>query len=314
MASGYLKIITRRAAILILFSLCFCYIVLYFQWASILQTLLGTSLAWLLGAGTATIMCYWILRTYRLHILLKTMDVHVGFSKLYVITAIAMALSIITPLQSGEILKVELLKRSGALERSIGYAIFMAEKILDLMVVLVLAIFSIFFGIEKILSSKILIGASAALLVGLVIIVGIAGHLPGSNSVSRFFLPVRQCMESKKVSLALILLTISGWLVIAMGWYACLRSISVLVTPLQSVALVSVITIINIMSLVPGAVGVSEVSVAAFLVHLHHSTAAAQAGAVILRIYGLLALLIGMFHYLWLEKKTGLHHAVGKKD
>jgi len=46
-----------------------------------------------------------------------------------------MSFAIITPLQSGEALKVEMLKKIGALERVPGYGIFITERILDLITV-----------------------------------------------------------------------------------------------------------------------------------------------------------------------------------
>ena len=159
------------------FSYCIYYMFRFFQWKSIVQVLLQVDLLWLLGAGSSTILIYWLLRTVRLFFMLKAIDVHIHFFRLYLVGSTSMAFAVITPFQSGEAIKIELLKKSGDLDRIPGYAIFAAEKILDLIVVLFLAALSIFFGVSKLMDENVLLIVSVTSLIGFSILFAITQRL-----------------------------------------------------------------------------------------------------------------------------------------
>ncbi len=294
----------------IVFSLSVYYIIFSFQWRNILQVLSHVNLLWLLGAGSCAIFIYWLIRTMRWLILLRSVGVKIPFFRLYLISAISVSFTIITPLQFGEAIKIELLKKSGHLDRMPGYAVFAVEKMLDLMVVLLLAACSIFLGASQLVDLRLLLMIFVAFLSGFIIflIVVQREEMMENSLVGRFFKPFNQCMKNRKSLLLVTALTICGWLAVALGWYCCLRSISISLTFFQAIALTSIITVVNILSFIPGALGISEVGIAAFLMHLNFSGPIGQAGAVILRIYGLTILFFGLNHYLVMmlckEKKS----------
>jgi len=55
---------------------------------------------------------FWLFRALRWFVLLEASGIHIAFSRLYLVGAISVALAILTPLQSGEALKVEFLKKA----------------------------------------------------------------------------------------------------------------------------------------------------------------------------------------------------------
>ena len=89
----------------------------------------------LIVGGGASIVAYWVLRTSeggtscfdsvstptRRHCWTSTWC-----------TAVSLSFAIVTPLQSGEMLKVELLKRYGIIRRFPGYGSFLVERALDM--------------------------------------------------------------------------------------------------------------------------------------------------------------------------------------
>jgi len=284
--------------------LCTYYIIFHFQWRTIFQLLTQVDLKWFLGGGIVTILLYWMIRTMRWFILLKAADIHIDFYRLYLVGAISMAFTTITPLQSGEALKVELLKKVGALDRVPGYGIFMTEKILDLIIVLLIALLSLLFGVSKFLDRGTMFAAVAVILICFTVFFVIIQRIPPNNNVGRFFQPFNQCVRSPRVLACAVLLTIGGWFFVVLSWYACLRSISISVTILETTALTAITILIGILSLIPGALGISEVSISSFLVYLNQDIAVAQAGALIIRIYGGMILILGFAHFLsW--KLTG---------
>ena len=57
-------------------------------------------------------------------------------------------------------------------------------------------------------------------------------------------------------------------------------------------------TLVNVASLIPGAVGISEVGITECLLRLGHTSAQAQTGAVIIRAYALEVLVLAALHAL----------------
>ncbi len=290
----------------IILCLCVYYMVNFFQWQEIYLVLRRVDLAWLLGAGSLTVIIYWVLRTIRWYIMLEAVGSHVDFSRLYLVNSILLSFSTITPFQSGEALKIEFLKKAGQLDRVPGYSVFIIERLLDLFIVVALAMVSILFNVSEIIDVKplfILVGlASCGFLLGIVLL----RRIPGSHPLSRIIQPFNQFMGNGTVLVCAAFLTLAGWLVIALGWHVCLLSISIKLTFPQSVAVVSIITLVNLVSFIPGAIGVSEVGIATFLVYLNQSAPVAQAGAFSIRIYGILTLFLGLVHYIWfLTVRTG---------
>ena len=200
--------------------------------------------------------------------------------------------------QSGEAMKVELLKKTGSLERVPGYGIFMTERILDLIVVLLMGILSIIFGVSKLMNSGTMLTAVAVILICFTVFFVIIQRISPTNIVGHFFQPFNQCIRNGKDLATVVILTIGCWFFIVLGWYASLRSISISVNLLDTVAMTAITTLICIFSLIPRALGISEVSISSFFVYFKQDIPVAQAGALIIRVYGIVTLILGFVHFL----------------
>lgn len=291
----------------VIFAVSISYIIAYFQWQEILSVLFRVNFFWLLGGGFFSILLYWLIRALRWSILLQSVGVQIHFLRLYLIGAVSMAFSIITPMQSGEAVKVELLKKTGDLNRLPGYSVFVVEKIMDVVVVGLLAAVCVLLGLAGFLDEKIILLASVAVVAGFVIfLITIQAIRPSESSlIGRFLVPLNQCIKNGKILALITTLTLAGWLVVALGWYFCLRSISISLSFFQTLALTSIITLVNVLSLIPGAIGISEAGIAAFLVYLGYTEPMGQAGGLILRIYGFMLLLLGILHYIVIKLMRG---------
>ncbi len=281
-----------------IFFFCAYYIIYYFQWNVIFQLLTKVDVKLFLGASTGTILFYWFIRTMRWFVLLRAADIHIDFCRLYLVGALSMSFAIVTPLQSGEALKVELLKKIGALERIPGYGIFMTERILDLIIVLLMALICLLFGVVKYLDRWTMFAAVALILICITVFFLIIRRTSPGNAVGRFFQPFNQCVKNGRVLTIVVSLTIASWFIIILGWYASLRSISISINFPEMVALTTITTLISILSLIPGALGISEVSISSFLVYFQQDIPLAQTGALIIRLYGVMALILGFIHLL----------------
>jgi len=234
----------------------------------------------------------------RWFVLLKASDIHIDFYHLCMVCSMSVAFALLTPFQSGEALKVELLKKTGSLERIPGYGIFMTERILDLMVVLLIALSGIIFGASKLLDRKVIFTVVALMIICFAFFFVIIRHIPPANVVGRFFQPLNQCVRNGKIMATVVILTIGGWLFIVLGWYASLRSISISVNLLDVAAMTAITTLIGIFSFIPLSLGINEVSISSFLVYFKQDIPVAQAGALIIRGYSVITLMMGFVMFI----------------
>jgi uncharacterized membrane protein YbhN (UPF0104 family) len=290
----------------VIFFLCIYYVISYFQWSAISQLLVHVDWKLMPVTVIVTILFFWLFRTMRWFILLKAAGINVNFLYLYLVSSISVTFAIITPLQSGEALKVELLKKTGVLERVPGYGIFITERILDLIIVLLMAMLSIVFGVSKFLDRGMMLSAFGLIVISFLIFFIIVRRISPDNVVGRFFQPFNQCVRNGKTLVAVVFLTIGGWFLIVMGWYASLCSISISINFLQTAAMTAITTLLGIISLIPWSLGISEVSVTSFLFYFNKDIPLAQAGALMVRIYGIVTLILGFVHFLiWKFSNTG---------
>lgn len=306
------KIVTLAVAGL-LFSSSIWYIGATFQWGKILLVLKAVEPTWLLLASGSVIF-YWIVRTVRWHLLLYQLGVSIPFIDLYMCSAVGLAFAIITPFQSGEMLKVELLKKYGRIDRFAGYSSFVVERVFDLVAVsllgavalLCIPVFEIDFFSGLIVVLVILLATSVGTLLTWKL------NLPGA--FGRFQTDLRTCVKDLKTLGIVALLTFTCWGITAAGWYACLASVGVDVGYVKTMLMTAIISLLNILSLVPGAVGVSEAVISLFLLHLGFPAPLAQAGAFILRGYSIIILALGALHLLLWQRVLGQTNIELKDD
>ena len=290
----------QKAATLIIasaiFIISFRYIVASFRWTDIIPILEQASLIYLIGGGAISIIIYWLLRTMRLFILLKNLGVQVRFTDLYLCSAVSLGFSIITPFQSGEALKVEMLKKYGIINRMSGYSSLAVERLIDLFVVITLATISILgifdIGINKSIAIYLWFALMILLISGALAI----KKIKNVGRIGDYIRCMGLCISNFRMLFVVVILTVCSWIVVAIGWQVCLYSISVNIGLQKSMALMSTVSIINVLSFIPSALGVSEASIAEVLMRFGLCPASAQAGALVLRFYGILALFLSAIH------------------
>jgi len=139
----------------------------------------------------------------------------------------------------------------GALERVPGYGIFITERILDLITVLLMTLISLLLGVSKFLNNETMLIIVAVIFICLMMFFVIIQRVPPTNPIGHFFQPFKQCVRNGVVMTTVILLSIASWFIIILGWYACLRSISISINFPEMIALTTITTVIGILSLVP---------------------------------------------------------------
>jgi uncharacterized membrane protein YbhN (UPF0104 family) len=305
--SEYKKTIKRVIAAVI-FSASVWYVAASFQWSDILAILTRVNPGWILVA-LSTIIAFWLIRTMRWYFLLKRSGVTIPFKDLYICSAAALGFAIITPFQSGELLKIEMLKKGGQIQRIKGYSSFAIERFCDVAVLLSITGVAVFVFLNS-GDRRTLLWVLAAMANCLICVVFILWKVTLPGRAGRFQHELRQYLGAFSVWMSTMTLTVLCWAMVTVGWYFCFAAIGVNVGFFNTFMLTATATIINVASFVPGAVGVSEAGISFLLVQLGQTQALAQAGAIVLRLYAILILICGAGHYLvW--RKLNSFTAIG---
>jgi len=279
-----------------LLSISIIYIYKNFLWYDIFLILTRADLLYLIAYGTISIIAYWLLRTMRWFLLLKNLNLNISFSKLYICNAISLGFAILTPFQSGEVLKIELLKKYEDTERISGYGSFAVERAIDVLVLTAMASISILSIIDKGVNLIILIYLWGLILLLLMALLLSLRKFQIHGKLGDFVSSMRLCINDLKNLFVVVILTICSWMMVVFGWKICLESISIDIGLHKSMALTSMATIINTASLIPGALGISEVSITEILINFGLSPASSQAGSLAIRLYGFLIIFLSVIH------------------
>lgn len=278
---------------------CLCYVAVSFNWEQIRESLEKADLARFFSGAVITILAFFFFRTARWYILLKSENLNVPFIKLYLYNSVSIGISNVTPFQSGEAVKVELLRKYGV-ERAAGYTIFFLEKFIDLLTAVGMAILGVYFGFDFGISPFYFYILTAVFIGAFFTILGVCFSLSDERLNPVKILLREQWRRKWGLSLA-IFFTLCSWSVAVLGWKITLDSVSIDIDFLQGISLVSLTMLLAIISFVPGAVGVSEISITTILTKMGVELSLAQTGAIALRAYALMLIALTLFHWIALK-------------
>jgi uncharacterized membrane protein YbhN (UPF0104 family) len=85
---------------------------------------------------------------------------------------------------------------------------------------------------------------------------------------------------------------------VALGWQACFAAVSLHLELATVLSLSALVALVNLLSLVPGGIGVAELGISVALTRLGVPAVQAQAAALSIRAYTLLIVAMALLHYL----------------
>ena len=281
-----------------LFAAALAYVAATFQWSAAFSLLGHLDIALFVGGSSLFLVAYWLVRALRWRLLMQGMGVRCRFVSLYLCSSVALSLSVLTPLQSGEVLKVELLRKCEGAGRLPGYSAFVIERVADLYAIVALGLVA---ATAAAFSTAWAAGVAAALLLLPLCAYPLLSALPASGRLGAFADQVRASVQSPVVLASFIALTFAGWLFVAAAWNACLCSVSICLGPMELVGLLALVTLATILSFVPAGLGIAEAGTSGLLIHYGVDPPLAQAGALALRGFSVLVIALGALHLLWLR-------------
>ena len=276
------------------------YLVKHFEWREAFASLLEVNSLRLIILLSISHFAFILVRACRWRSALHEANSHGTFFDFYWITAVVVSLSILTPGQLGEGLKIELMKRRGLVGRLPGLGAFALERVLDLLVVVGMgATGLVFSGLAKRYRG---VGTGVAILIilGLVSLYILVLFNPQGRP-SHWLARMRTGSGSPATWAVMGILTVCSWALVGVSWQIALFAVGIHLSIPQVLSLLSLVTMGTILSFIPGGLGVSEVLTSAVLTNMGIASVTAQAGALILRAYALIIVLFGMAHLIvWL--------------
>lgn len=278
------------------FAICIWYLAKHFEWREAFSYLLRTDFVRLIGLVWAAHLGYILLRTCRWWIVVRRANPDIRFGDLYWISAVVVSLAILTPGQLGEALKIELLKRRGLLARLPGLGAFALERVLDVLAIAGMGAIGVMFGSG--LSQRypwLRLGIGILIAIGLAALYLLLRFDPGGRA-SHWLAWMRTGSGSPETWAKMAVLTAFSWSLVGLGWQIALLAVDVHVSLAETMWLISLVSLGTLVSFVPGGLGVAEVLTVEALLDIGTTPVAAQAGALILRAYGLIIVLFGLAH------------------
>jgi len=277
---------------------CVWYLYSRFNWGASMSVFLSADLGWLVGAGGSSYFAYLFARTLRWQIMIRDKGSSSRFLVIYLVTTITLGLAMVTPGQLGEALKIELTKRHSDLGRWPGTGAFVAERVIDMMV-LGTSAFIGFISYGPVVNTKGWLSAFGLITAAGICVVGVVVISRYSLASTGLRAKLREALPAPPVMIKASILSLISWMMIALGWRAALMSVGIGLTIAQSAWLVAVVAIAQVASLIPGGVGASELVAIELLEFWGHGPDKALAGALALRALGLLMIGIASLHWAW---------------
>jgi uncharacterized membrane protein YbhN (UPF0104 family) len=291
------KLITLLIAS-VLFAASAGWVVVRFQWRDVLTALLKVDFIRLFILISICHFAYIVIRAFRWRSAVRNVIPDVAFWDCYWITAVVVSLAVLTPGHAGEALKIEMMKRRGLLGRLPGFGAFAVERILDSVMLSAAGAIGLCFGAYAATDLGLQAGAIGFAVVGTVALCGLVWIGSGRRAPRKLTEMLRSVSPRALASMALC--TAIGWLLVALIWQISLNAVEIHLEPPQVLLLLWLVTVGAVLSFIPGGLGVSELVTAVVLTNMGVSAVSAQAGALILHAYGLVAILFGLVHLgLW---------------
>jgi uncharacterized membrane protein YbhN (UPF0104 family) len=297
MRSRTVTLLTIPVAVLV-FAASVYYLSTHFRWREAFAVLLKADFVELAALIALSHFAYIVVRAWRWRVAVRDVIPGVSLLDCYWITAIAVSLSVVTPGQLGEALKIELMSRRG-LGRLPGVGAFALERLLDLIVVSGMAAAGILLGRFSGIYRGVQAGAAVLIIFAFACLYLLLRFDPGGR-ISVYLAKLRRAITSPKNWAAMGFLTVLSWALVGIGWSFALGGVQIHLALPEVLTLVSLVTVGYLLSFVPGGLGVSEIVTTAILTNMGIPVVTAQAGALVLRAYTVLIFLFGLAHLaLW---------------
>jgi len=284
------------AIVVLSFSIWYLYV--SFEWKDTIKQLTKINLLSLALQLWAVHFAYILIRTLRIYVLLQNSQASISFIKLYWITALSSSLSLFTPSQIGEALKIEFLHRYRYVNRHVGFSLFAIEKAVDISVLALIGLTSLIFGINFLSNYPVLwIAITIFIIMGylyLIILKFFGLHWYRDQRLVQVY----KFNINANALIKTVILSFLAWIFVGISWQIAFYGVDVKISTPQVACLISLITFGSLISFIPGGLGILELLTLEALINMGLEPIPAQTGGIILRFQWLMIIIFGLVHLL----------------
>lgn len=289
----------------IAFGLVACALALHqFDWASMATILPSVPVGWLLVVMSSLTMVVFVVCACRWVAISQLPWSLAVFPRVYCYTAFVIGASIVTPLQMGELLKVRFAQESGLKIGNSAVNVAL-ERIVDLATIAGMGLAGLVFvktgsGFLSLVAMLVVFAAGMATPTVLHLVVDRLSDSPFATRIRSF---AGETLPASRLA-ALGVTTALKWALTLLAWILILQAVNVHLSIPQGALLVGSVTAISILSMIPGGIGIQELSVRAILLGMGVEPANAEAAAMVLRLFTVVMIALGLAHLPFLYKKS----------
>ncbi len=214
---------------------------------------------------------------------------------IYLYIGLVTAVASQTPMQIGETLKIKFARRSHVAFTTSTMG-FLLERIVDLVMVFWLAALGLAWRGDFGPLAGIAAGGALLGTVALPALLRFASRCFADTRLGNMLRAVTRESLPPWRFMILVTCTAGKWLLVAALWRAAIQSVGVAIDFPTSMCLVSVVTVVATLSMVPGGLGVSELSIRALLIGFGNEPIQAEAAAIAVRLLTPVIVGIGLIH------------------
>lgn len=284
-----LKIVFSSIVIVVFLS----YIYFFFDFSEIYQIIANSSLKDAIIPVVFYYVFFVLFRFFRWNKILSKYGYSGKKIDILIVLFIAIGISNYTPAQIGEIMKVESVILENGYGREKIYQLFFLEKILDLIIILTVCLISIIIPGSKLANYWIEVGSYQFL-----ILCFLCFFVFFSALIVYFW--KRFFFEFSKVDgLIFCIQSFISWIFITMSWKVIFQSFNISINILDLLAIVCWSSVIKIVSLVPGGLGITEVAISEIIQVFGYSASISQSAALSLHLISVVGIFISLIFYLF---------------
>ena len=274
-----------------------------FDWEGILRQLAGIVLWPLLAAMVGITLVIFLTCALRWMAINQLPWRWRTLSDVYVYVSVVIGAAIATPMQLGEILKVRFARDSG-LPFGRSVVNLALERVIDLAAITAMVMGGLVFSTlhSNALAISAGIGILAAGMGAPALLQWVAGRFGRRAWGERLKGLVGEPLPLAQLAVVAVT-SVAKWGLILLVWMLAMATAGLTISFWEGMVLVGGVTGLSIISLVPGGIGVQEVSVRALLVMMGHDAAASEAAAIVLRLFTPVVVGLGLAHVPLLSRK-----------
>lgn len=272
------------------------YVLTAFDWSAVGRALRGFDVLGFVAVGVPCTVVLLIARSVRWIAVANLAGPWRTMVRLHAQTSLSIAVATATPLQAGELLKLKLARRETGLGWGELGTAFALERVADVLAVLLIGVIG-FWGVA---SDRLMLAAAAWLLLTVAALLALrwVAAWPVATRWAPWLAPIAGFRVAPRRMALFVGGTAAKWVCVLLTWQALFAACGILLTLGQCAVVLSGVTLAVTASLVPGGLGVSEVSTKALLTWMSVEPALADAGAVLLRLMLPLVVVVALLNAL----------------